>query len=90
MHARSKTTGKDIDRVYCYTPGAFGIEPGSFGKNTDGSLAWECDAHGTEHFYDDQHQARKNSEYLYLDTEGEIIPEDDIELYEDEDEDDAP
>ena len=92
MKATNKTTGSPIVKAFERYSAATRIAPDSFDRMPDGSLTFEFSGDGAEVNWDLGEHARDNDDQpLYFDTDGELIPESQIELVGDgEDENDHP
>ena len=82
MHARNRKTGARIVATLERISGRAGLTADGFGRDASGGITHEHDGSGTEPDWESAETAERDGEALYLDAEGNEVPESGIELYE--------
>ena len=85
MKARNKNTGSLIVKMYERYVATSRIAAGTFRRYSDGVLGFACTDDGAEIEWDmGEHARDDDGQLLYVDEAGDLVPESDIETYDDE------
>ena len=79
MYARNKKTGHRIVAIVERIEGTAGLMEDGFSENADGDLDYEYDG-GTKFDWDAQHPVIEDGHKVYVDEEGNHVPENGIRL----------